>query len=229
MDALTLTTACILCAMPPTTPPNVARWEPIIVEASTRFAVPEIWIERVMGVESAGLTMLNGKPITSSAGAMGLMQLMPSTYAALRKHYGFGADPYDPRDNILAGAAYLKAMYVRYGYPLLFAAYLTGPTHLDVYLSRPEGLPSNVVTYVNDIVPGAISDQEVVSRQSNSSAQQTKNPRANDLFFIRSSVPIPGQPEQKNASEIDATGLKSVFAGTDHSASLFVSQPSQNR
>lgn len=161
MDALTLTTTCILCAMPPTTPPNVARWEPIIVEASVRFAIPEAWITGVMHVESGGLETLNGRPITSSAGAMGLMQLMPSTYAALGKHYGFGADPYDPRDNILAGAAYLKAMYVRYGYPLLFAAYLTGPAHLDAYLSRPEGLPSNVVAYVNDIVPGAISDVSV--------------------------------------------------------------------
>ena len=38
---------------------------------------------------------------------MGLMQIMPKTWAELRARYGLGADPYDARDNILAGAAYI--------------------------------------------------------------------------------------------------------------------------
>ncbi|GLS35130.1 hypothetical protein GCM10010869_07180 [Mesorhizobium tianshanense] len=38
-----------------------------------------------------------------------------------------GPDPHDPRDNILAGAAYLRAMQDRYGFPGLFAAYNAGP------------------------------------------------------------------------------------------------------
>src|SRR3546814_4666575 len=84
-----------------------------------------------MQAESAGLTHLHGRPITSRAGAMGLMQLMPGTWAAMRQQHGLGGDPYDPRDNILAGAAYLRAMYDRFGYPGLFAAYNAGPARYE--------------------------------------------------------------------------------------------------
>src|SRR3546814_2650793 len=84
--------------------------------------IPQGWIAAVMQAESAGLTHLHGHPITSRAGAMGLMQLMPGTWAAMRRQHGLGGDPYDPRDNILAGAAYLRAMYDRFGYPGLFVA-----------------------------------------------------------------------------------------------------------
>ena len=38
---------------------------------------------------------------------MGLMQIMPATWAELRERYDLGNDPYDPHDNILAGTAYL--------------------------------------------------------------------------------------------------------------------------
>lgn len=43
----------------------------------------------------------------SPKGAMGLMQIMPEAWVAVRSHYGLGADPYDAHDNILAGAAYV--------------------------------------------------------------------------------------------------------------------------
>src|SRR5689334_17532186 len=62
-------------------------------------------------------------PDRSRAGAMGLMQLMPATWRAMRASLGLGQDPHDPRDNILAGTFYLRAMYDRFGYPGLFAAY----------------------------------------------------------------------------------------------------------
>ena len=49
-----------------------------------------------------------GDPLAlSPKGAMGVMQIMPDTWSELRSRYGLGADPYDPRDNIVAGAAYL--------------------------------------------------------------------------------------------------------------------------
>ena len=47
----------------------------------------------------------------SRKGAMGLMQIMPETWAHLRVRYALGADPYDPHDNILAGAAYLRELH----------------------------------------------------------------------------------------------------------------------
>ena len=52
------------------------------------------------------------------AGAIGLMQVMPDTWAGLRVRYRLGGDPYDPRDNILAGTAYwLHATANRNGQP----------------------------------------------------------------------------------------------------------------
>ena len=56
----------------PRATPDIDRWQDFITEASRRFAVPEFWIRVVMAAESAGRTMLDGRPITSPAGAMGL-------------------------------------------------------------------------------------------------------------------------------------------------------------
>jgi soluble lytic murein transglycosylase-like protein len=131
---------------------SVADWRPYIVEASTRFDVPEPWIERVMSAESRGRTTLKGRPITSSAGAMGLMQLMPPTWARMRASLRLGADPYDPHDNIIAGTAYLRILYDRFGYPGLFAAYNAGPTRYAEYLTRDRALPSETRNYVAALI-----------------------------------------------------------------------------
>lgn len=127
---------------------EVQRWRPLIAEASTRFGVPEEWIERVMSAESRGRTILRGRPITSSAGAMGLMQLMPGTWAEMRARLGLGRDPHDPRDNILAGTAYLRLMHDRFGYPGLFGAYNAGPARYAEYLAGARGLPSETRAYM---------------------------------------------------------------------------------
>ena len=132
----------------------IDHWEPYIAEAAQRFAIPQDWIRAVMHSESGGRTTLNGRPITSVAGAMGLMQLMPGTYSDMRSRYGLGTDSYDPHDNVLAGAAYLRLMYQQYGYPSLFAAYNAGPTRFDGYLLRGKALPSETLAYVGGIVPG---------------------------------------------------------------------------
>lgn len=104
-----------------------------------------------MRVESDGQTMLNGDPITSPAGAMGLMQVMPGTYADMQSRFGLGADPYDPRDNIMAGAAFLREMYLRYGYPDLFAAYNAGPARFDQYLHGGAPLPPETSAYLKTL------------------------------------------------------------------------------
>lgn len=106
---------------------RLAPWTAFIDEAALRFDIPRTWIEGVIMTESGGRTSLNGRPITSRAGAMGLMQLMPATYEAMRLAQNLGTNPYDPHDNILAGTAYLRAMYDRFGYPGLFGAYNAGP------------------------------------------------------------------------------------------------------
>ncbi|HVM23283.1 MAG TPA: lytic transglycosylase domain-containing protein [Sphingomicrobium sp.] len=133
---------------------QVDRWSPYIQEASARFGIPADWIRRVMRAESGGRTVLRGRPITSSAGAMGLMQLMPGTWAEMRAKHGLGPDPHHPRDNILAGAAYLRAMYDRFGYPDLFAAYNAGPTRYAEHLANGRRLPAETVAYVAAVGPG---------------------------------------------------------------------------
>ena len=143
-------TIALLFATPAAADP-LDRWRAEIAEASARFGVPVAWIERVMRAESGGQTMLNGRPITSRAGALGLMQLMPATWAALRAKHGLGRDPHDPHDNILAGTAYLRAMYDRFGYPGLFAAYNAGPGRYAAHLASGRALPDETRAYLAEV------------------------------------------------------------------------------
>lgn len=137
-----------LLACAPAHADEIERWRPLIAEASMRFGVPVVWIERVMSAESRGRTTLGGKPITSPAGAMGLMQLMPGTWASMRSQFDLGRDPHDPRDNILAGTAYLRLMYDQFGYPGLFAAYNAGPARYAKYLAGSRRLPAETRLYL---------------------------------------------------------------------------------
>lgn len=137
---------------------RIDRWNPFIEEASNRFSIPEDWIRRVMAAESGGRETIGGRPTVSPAGAMGLMQLMPGTWAEMRARHGLGTDPHDPRDNILAGTAYLRAMYQRFGYPGLFAAYNAGPSRYSRHLAGGTALPSETIAYLDRIVPMASSE-----------------------------------------------------------------------
>ncbi|MCW5721708.1 MAG: transglycosylase SLT domain-containing protein [Devosia sp.] len=130
---------------PATAHPHAA----FIAEASQRFGIPEHWIRAVLRVESAGDVRA-----ISSAGAMGLMQVMPDTWADLRSRHGLGRDPYDPRDNILAGTAYLREMWDRYdNVAAMLAAYNAGPGRYDEYLATGRILPAETRTYVATLAP----------------------------------------------------------------------------
>lgn len=128
-------------------------WGPYIRTAAARFGVREIWIRAVMQQESGGEQFQNGLPTTSPAGAMGLMQIMPDTYAEMRARYGFGDDPYEPRDNIFAGTAYIREMYDIYGFPSFLAAYNAGPQQLDACLANGAPLPQETVSYLSAVAP----------------------------------------------------------------------------
>ena len=111
--------------------------------------------------------LAENRPIKSRAGAMGLMQLMPETYADMRAQYGLGADAYNPHDNIVAGAAYLKWLRGRYGYPEMFAAYNDGPGHLDQRLKSAGLLPletRNYLVRVTGVVSGGHGAQVKFTR-----------------------------------------------------------------
>ena len=117
-------------------------------EASLRFGLPEHWIYAVIRVESAGRTRA-----VSSAGAMGLMQLMPGTWARQRARFSLGSDPFDPRDNIMAGTSYLREMYDRYGAQGFLAAYNAGPGRYEDWLAGRRSLPLETRRYVARIAP----------------------------------------------------------------------------
>jgi Transglycosylase SLT domain len=128
------------------------RWDNIITEASQRFHVPPAWIRAVMARESGGRTMLRAnKPIVSSAGAVGLMQILPRTYHALASKNNLGTNPFDAHDNIMAGTAYLGSLYHKYGFPAMFAAYNAGPGKLEDHLERGASLPAETRAYVGAI------------------------------------------------------------------------------
>ena len=154
----------------------------IIADASERFAVPERWIRAVIQAESAG-----DPSAVSEAGAMGLMQIMPETWDELRTSHGLGDDPFDPRDNVLAGAAYLRAMYNRFGSPGFLVAYNAGPGRYAEHLSTGRPLPRETRDYLALLAPliGA-SPASPMQTERNGSAPDW---RAAPLFTARMASP----------------------------------------
>jgi len=192
---------------------QIGRWQSFIAEASRKFEVPQSWIRVVMRHESGGQTVLDGQPVTSATGAAGLMQVMPKTYASLQMRYGLGTNIYDPHDNIMAGAAYLREMYDRYGYPSLFAAYNAGPKRLDASLLGGKPLPSETVDYLDGILPGVgkllnwslePTDSSDGRSPSQAGSRAEFNPPA-DLFFTKS----PATNRTNSANESGAIFVQS--------------------
>jgi soluble lytic murein transglycosylase-like protein len=119
-----------------------------IADASQRFDIPASWLRAVIRVESGG------DPLAiSPKGAMGLMQIMPETWASLQLRYGLGPDPLDAHDNILAGAAYTRELRDRYGAPGFLAAYDAGPARYEAYLAAGQPLPNETLAYVARLAP----------------------------------------------------------------------------
>jgi membrane-bound lytic murein transglycosylase B len=128
---------------------RLKRWDSFVAAAARRFGEPKTRLYAVMQLEIGGATMLSeNQPIVSSAGAMGLMQLMPQTYDEMRRQLDLGPDPFDPHDNIFAAAAYLRWLKARYGYPAMFAAYNDGPGNLEARMRDAGLLPQETQNYL---------------------------------------------------------------------------------
>ncbi|MGN7709685.1 lytic transglycosylase domain-containing protein [Agrobacterium radiobacter] len=194
-----------------------------IAEASQRFGIPEHWIRAVRRVESAGDVRA-----ISSAGAMGLMQVMPDTWAELRTRYGLGRDPYDPRDNILAGTAYLREMHDRYGSPGFLAAYNAGPGRYEEYLAgRP--LPAETRAYVAILAP-LVGGSELAPTTRGNTVAATADPNAwrqAPLFvtpsFSTSDARQPSQTEHVSGVA-DASSRRAEPVDVPQSGDLFIAQ-----
>lgn len=106
-----------------------------ICYASAQYQVDPLLITAVMETESN--FSFDTFYTTSSAGAIGLMQLMPDTASAI------GVNPFDPLDNVLGGASYLRtclddfAGYGDYAVTDAVAAYNAGPQAVYNYGGCP--------------------------------------------------------------------------------------------
>jgi hypothetical protein len=154
-----------------------------VAEASARFGVPVRWIAAVMQVESRG-----DPRALSPKGAIGLMQIMPATYASLAARYGLGANPWNVRDNIMAGAAYLRELYDRYGASGFLAAYNAGPGRWEDHLSGVRPLPGETVRYLSRLGPSIGAD---IAPGSNVSSQAAALPPSTAPIFVALKVVEP--------------------------------------
>ena len=144
----------------------ILRWQPLVARASHRAGVPVAWINAVMRVESGGRTMLTDtQPMISSKGALGLMQVLPQTYRDMQAQYKLGPNPFEPKDNIGAGAGYLRWLHGKYGYPAMFAAYNAGPGRVDYVLDGHKQLSAETKSYVTRVaaILGEPSDGALIN------------------------------------------------------------------
>lgn len=148
-----------------------------IADAAHRFGIPAKWIRQVVALESGGDVMA-----ISPKGALGLMQLMPATYAELRVTLGLSDDPFLITNNITAGAAYLRQLYDRFGVAGMFAAYNAGPGRYQVHVSQGRPLPTETQGYVRAIA--ARLSGEIHETNATAASVRRPNWRETPLFAV---------------------------------------------
>lgn len=213
--AVTMPLPCQAQPQPGQRPSQTDPYAAAIAEAAQRFGIPTAWIRAVMRVESA-----NDVRAVSPKGAMGLMQIMPATWADLRARHRLGSDPYDPRDNILAGAAYLRELHDRYGSPGFLAAYNAGPGRYKEHLAgRP--LPAETRAYVAMLAP-QIGGGEIARPVAVVVADPLSWTRA-PLFVVPSEGTASADPVQSNDAPA-AIPVRDLPAVVPQSGGLFVAR-----
>lgn len=189
-----------------------------IIEVSQRFAIPITWIRAVMRKESGG----DARAI-SAAGAIGLMQVMPDTWADLRARYDLRRDPYDPHDNILAGAAYLREMWDRYGdVSAMLAAYNAGPARYDEHRATGRPLPAETRAYVASLAPALHGK---APKKTASSVARLHDWRKAALFVVRGtddSVVFVASPHRSHGDVCSLLPAQSDSLAASPPTSLFV-------
>lgn len=153
----------------------------------------------------------------SPTGAMGLMQIMPDTWAELRSRYGLGPDPYDPHDNIIAGTAYLRELLDRFGEPGFLAAYNAGPSRYEEHLTMGRPLPSETLSYISAIT--SLRDSASSDGTSNAASWTSSS-----LFIAATNAdfaplqPPPGEPQDRRPMN---GSVPTATAHVPHSDGLF--------
>lgn len=108
---------------------NEAEYDDVIAEASRRNDISFHLLKAMIHVESD----FNPYAV-SKKGALGLMQIMPENLSLLKVK-----DPFNPRDNVMGGAGYLKTLLARFNgqLELALAAYNAGPNVVERYNEIP--------------------------------------------------------------------------------------------
>lgn len=199
------------------TPPaqRVSTMQELIDEAARRFGVPATWIAEVMRVESGGRANA-----LSPKGAIGLMQVMPETYAGLRLRYGLGPDPWNPRYNVLAGAAYIRELYDRYGAPGFLAAYNAGPGRWEDYRLRGRPLAAETVAYLARL--GPVVGGTLLPGTQFLQAAAVQSPFAAPIFVALSTNPARVQAQTERAQMVRIVEANASVVG--RADALFVTR-----
>lgn len=160
------------------------QFEPLVQEHATRHSLRPDLVRAVIQVESG----FNPRA-TSPKGAMGLMQLMPTTARQLGVQH-----PYDPSENIRGGAAYLRQLLDRYDGDevLALAAYNAGSGAVDRH-GRQVPPYQETADYVRKV--GSAAD---VSRSSRSA-------RGKRVIYKTIEI-IHGEPIARYSTERPAAG-----------------------
>jgi soluble lytic murein transglycosylase-like protein len=191
-----------------------------IAEAASRFALPVTWLHAIMRAES------RGRPrAVSPKGAMGLMQIMPATWNDLRARHRLGADPFDPHDNIIAGAGYIRELFDRYGSPGWIAAYNAGPGRYEAAL-RERPLPTETRAYVATLMPaiGPTNAENPTALAMVDRFAWTRSP----LFVVRGEQPS-SAPEVPTDKHINARSQPDELTGAAGSQGLFIARSTGDR
>lgn len=205
--------------MAPAVAETDAPFAAFVAEASQRFGIPGAWIRALMRVESA-----DDLRAISPKGAQGLMQIMPDTWAYLRARYRLGSDPFDPHDNIIAGTAYMRELYDRYGSPGFLSAYNAGPGRYDEFLAGGRALPPETRAYVAQLAPlvGGAALPAFVNVAATNPLAWTRAP-----LFIGGSERAPtattAQADTQPGDSDAAARTRDVSADTTPTGGLFVS------
>lgn len=184
-----------------------------VAEAALRSGLPPHWISAVIEVESGGKI-----DAVSPKGAMGLMQIMPATWDDLRARLGLGPDPFEPRDNIIAGAAYLRDLHDRFGAPGFLAAYNAGPGRYADHLATGRPLPAETVAYMAALAP-LIGSGSVVD--------QTDEPQPDPLAWRRAPLFVmhPGDSASAGPLQNDGRSTSGPAAAFQSDANTAASMP----
>ncbi len=159
---------------------------------------------------------------------MGLMQIMPKTWAELRARHRLGVDPYDPHDNILAGTAYIRELHCRYGAPGFLAAYNAGPGRYERHLATGRPLPDETQAYVAKLTP--MIGVSFIGRKVAAVAKSFTLARS-PLFVVRTAGNLAGQ-SSSGVRPVHASSVRTIVdlsALVPQSGNLFIHRTSQVR